>query len=110
MDTSNSSEELDTVSRDEMGEQSPSEIKTEPAEASVAPMDMELPDCISQDSSSYIYHSDTLVAQAFGKMKALRDSNLLCDVILVVGSKKISAHRLVLASTFDYFSSMFTQV
>ena len=53
MDTSNSSEELDTVSRDEMGEQSPSEIKTEPAESSVAPMDMELPNCIPQNSSSY---------------------------------------------------------
>ena len=111
MDTSNSSHDSDELDvSPSRGETLSVAIKTEAAETSLTPVDMELPDCISQDSSSYLYTSDTLVSQAFNKMKALRDNNLLCDVILVVGSKRISAHRLVLASTFDYFSSMFTQV
>lgn len=107
MDSTNS-EDTD-VPLDELNEESTAENKTVDPNAST-PMDMELPDCITQESSTYIYTSNTLISQAFAKMKSLRDTNMLCDVILVVGAKRISAHRLVLASTFDYFSSMFTQV
>ena len=109
MDSTNSSH--DSESSDPLS--SAREELSEEVEPPLSPccMDMELPDCgISPDSSSYTYHSATLISQAFSKMKELRDNDMLCDVVLVVGSKRISAHRLVLASTFDYFSPMFTQV
>ena len=110
MDTTNSNESDDTdVPLEESIEESMGDKKTADSNAST-PMDMELPDCITQESSTHIYTSSSLITQAFVKMKSLRDTNMLCDVVLVVGAKRISAHRLVLASTFDYFSSMFTQV
>lgn len=34
--------------------------------------------------------------------------NVLCDVVLVAGDKKIPAHRLVLSSFSDYFAAMFS--
>ena len=110
MDTTNANESDDTdVPLEELTEENTEDKKTADFDTST-PMDMELPDCITQESSTHIYTSSTLISQAFAKMKSLRDTNMLCDVVLVVGAKRISAHRLVLASTFDYFSSMFTQV
>lgn len=41
-------------------------------------------------------------------MDDLRARKQLCDVIICVGSKKISTHRLVLASFSSYFQAMFT--
>lgn len=41
-------------------------------------------------------------------MDDLRARKQLCDVIICVGKKKISTHRLVLASFSSYFQAMFT--
>ena len=41
-------------------------------------------------------------------MDDLRKRQQLCDVTICVGSKKIHAHRLVLASFSSYFQAMFT--
>lgn len=41
-------------------------------------------------------------------MNDFRKSSQLCDIVLVVGDKRIKAHRLVLAAFSDYFSAMFT--
>lgn len=42
------------------------------------------------------------------KMEDFGQKKQLCDVILNAGSKRISAHRLVLSSASDYFAAMFT--
>lgn len=41
-------------------------------------------------------------------MNELRKNVHLCDVILVVGDRRIPAHRVVLSSCSPYFSAMFT--
>ena len=42
------------------------------------------------------------------KMESLRRDSHLCDVTLRVGSREISAHRLVLSACSRYFCAMFT--
>ncbi|ESO08187.1 hypothetical protein HELRODRAFT_75143 [Helobdella robusta] len=42
------------------------------------------------------------------KMEEYFDSQILCDVVIVVGDLLIKAHRLVLSSSSDYFAAMFT--
>ncbi|XP_031732136.1 kelch-like protein 5 isoform X1 [Anarrhichthys ocellatus] len=44
----------------------------------------------------------------FCKMEGYLRSRQLCDVVLVVGDRRIPAHRLVLSSVSDYFAAMFT--
>ncbi|ELK11007.1 Kelch-like protein 1 [Pteropus alecto] len=41
-------------------------------------------------------------------MESYLKQQQLCDVILIVGNRKIPAHRLVLSSVSDYFAAMFT--
>nr|XP_039252170.1 kelch-like protein 5 isoform X1 [Styela clava] len=41
------------------------------------------------------------------RMEDHLDKQQLCDVTLIVGSKRIPAHKLVLSSTSDYFHAMF---
>ena len=42
------------------------------------------------------------------RMEGLRQDSQLCDVTLRVGSREISAHRLVLSACSQYFCAMFT--
>lgn len=42
------------------------------------------------------------------KMESLRREKQLCDIILRVGCREISAHRLVLSACSQYFCAMFT--
>ncbi|XP_076440331.1 kelch-like ECH-associated protein 1 [Babylonia areolata] len=46
--------------------------------------------------------------EALEVMQALRRAVKLCDVTLVVGTEKLHAHKLVLASASPYFRAMFT--
>lgn len=65
-------------------------------------MDMELEeDAINFSCNEHILRS-------FRRMEDFRKNSQLCDTVLVVGEKRITAHRLVLAAFSDYFSAMFT--
>ena len=44
----------------------------------------------------------------FSKIQTLKNSKMFCDVTINVGSKEISAHKLILASSVPYFYAMFT--
>lgn len=55
-----------------------------------------------------MFTSNDHLARTFKKMNDFRKSSQLCDIVLVVGDKRIKAHRLVLAAFSDYFSAMFT--
>jgi len=59
-----------------------------------------------KDSISYtdVSHAKELLAI----LEVLRNQEELCDVVLVVGSVRINAHRAVLASSSAYFRAMFT--
>jgi len=41
------------------------------------------------------------------KIKSHLDNQQLCDVVLIAGDKRISAHRLILSSASEYFRAMF---
>lgn len=55
-----------------------------------------------------VVRSPTSYNESFGVFSSLRQSEILCDVIIVVENSRIPAHRLVLASYSPYFYSMFT--
>ena len=42
------------------------------------------------------------------QINQLRRSNELCDVFLIVGNSKISAHKIILSASSPYFRAMFT--
>ncbi|CAK8680750.1 kelch-like protein 18 [Clavelina lepadiformis] len=46
--------------------------------------------------------------EAFSTMQDIRRQGKMCDVTLKVGGNKFSAHRIILAASIPYFSSMFT--
>ena len=46
--------------------------------------------------------------QTFKTLLQLKKGELLCDVILHVGSREIKAHKVVLAAATPYFNAMFT--
>lgn len=55
-----------------------------------------------------VYRSQKHSRLMLEQMNELRSESCLCDVTLVIGSTRINAHRLVLASCSNYFRAMFT--
>ncbi|XP_012377513.1 kelch-like protein 20 isoform X2 [Dasypus novemcinctus] len=54
------------------------------------------------------YISDKHPRQTLEVINLLRKHRELCDVVLVVGTKKIYAHRVILSACSPYFRAMFT--
>ncbi|KAK6194677.1 hypothetical protein SNE40_000267 [Patella caerulea] len=54
------------------------------------------------------YTSDKHPRQTFEAINLLRKNRELCDVVLIVGVKKIFAHRVILSACSPYFHAMFT--
>ncbi|XP_037656072.1 kelch-like protein 1 isoform X2 [Choloepus didactylus] len=63
---------------------------------------------MDSSSSEEFYQAIHHAEQTFRKMESYLKQQQLCDVILIVGNRKIPAHRLVLSSVSDYFAAMFT--
>ncbi|XP_007102582.1 kelch-like protein 1 isoform X1 [Physeter macrocephalus] len=63
---------------------------------------------MDSSSSEEFYQAVHHAEQTFRKMENYLKQQQLCDVILIVGNRKIPAHRLVLSSVSDYFAAMFT--
>uniref|UniRef100_A0A8C8YQQ9 Kelch like family member 1 n=1 Tax=Prolemur simus TaxID=1328070 RepID=A0A8C8YQQ9_PROSS len=63
---------------------------------------------LDSSSSEEFYQAIHHAEQTFRKMESYLKQQQLCDVILIVGNRKIPAHRLVLSSVSDYFAAMFT--
>jgi kelch-like protein 20 len=50
-----------------------------------------------------------LVLEQINQLRQSRDSgNELCDVVLLVGSSRIKAHKIILSASSPYFRAMFT--
>ena len=60
------------------------------------------------DSSDECYRSINHAERLMRKMEAYMDKKQLCDVVLIAGQRRISAHRIVLSAASDYFAAMFT--
>lgn len=54
------------------------------------------------------YKSEKQFSRSFIELNSLRSCDKLCDVVLVVGGERVSAHRVILASLSAYFYAMFT--
>ena len=54
------------------------------------------------------YKSDHHSSERVTGMNRLRKDDILCDVTITVGGRKIHAHKVVLAATCPYFKTMFT--
>ncbi|EDO42382.1 predicted protein [Nematostella vectensis] len=62
-----------------------------------------------EEKPEFISHfCPTHTEEAFFSMKQMRCNSELCDVVLLVGDRRIYAHRLVLAACSQYFHAMFT--
>lgn len=56
------------------------------------------------------YISDKHPRQTLEVINLLRKHRELCDVVLVVGAKKIYAHRVILSACSPYFRYLETQL
>ncbi|XP_066295552.1 kelch-like protein 20 isoform X1 [Branchiostoma lanceolatum] len=54
------------------------------------------------------YSSDKHPRQTLEAINSLRKRRELCDVVLIVGDRRIYAHRVILAACSPYFHAMFT--
>ena len=46
--------------------------------------------------------------EAFATMQKIRRQGKMCDITIKVGNSRFTAHRIVLAGTIPYFTSMLT--
>lgn len=63
---------------------------------------------IEKDVDCVTFTFNDHLKKTFKRFEEFRKNSKLCDIKLIVGEKKIQAHRLVLAAFSDYFSAMFT--
>lgn len=54
------------------------------------------------------HQSTTYPIEAFQKMANYRNDSKFTDVVLVVGSKRIPAHKVIMSALCDYFHAMFS--
>lgn len=64
----------------------------------------------TSDSTSkrYLYNSQKHSNLLLDSLSILRKRRELCDIVLIVGNRKIYAHRVLLAAYSPYFLAMFT--
>ncbi|XP_070532214.1 kelch-like protein 20 [Ptychodera flava] len=55
-----------------------------------------------------VYNSDKHPRQTLEAINTLRKHRELCDVVIIVGQKRIFAHRIILSACSPYFHAMFT--
>ena len=58
-------------------------------------------------SKPFVYNSGYHSSDAFERLAEFRENGLLCDLLLCVGEKEITAHRVILAAASPYFRAMF---
>ena len=77
-------------------------------EAGSSPEDISPEKLKSENDAGDVSSEDSLhSSELLKKMDNLRRGKQFCDVVLQVGEKKISCHRLVLAAFSPYFAAMF---
>ena len=68
----------------------------------------EEPGRVNETDSFCLSSRPDLLENSFSGLNNLRKADVFCDVSLVVDSKEIKAHRVVLSATSAYFNAMFT--
>lgn len=64
--------------------------------------------CTDSGSDAIVYRSKNLSAKGFVALNKMRETDQLCDVVIMVDEREFRAHRAVLAATVPYFMAMFT--
>ena len=59
-------------------------------------------------SKSQQFRNTMMDSKIRARMEEMRLTRMFCDVTLVAGNVEIPAHKIILASSSDYFWSMFT--
>jgi len=54
------------------------------------------------------YTSEKHPRSTFSELNLIRKHHELCDVVILVGNRKIFAHKVILAACSPYFRAMFT--
>lgn len=63
---------------------------------------------LKRSPNQLVHKSISHAGNLLESMNELRCRQELCDVVLEVGSKRIPAHRVILAACSPYFHAMFT--
>lgn len=63
---------------------------------------------LKKELNQLVHLSSSHPKKLLDSLNILRCKQELCDVVLVVGSKRIFAHRVVLSACSPYFYAMFT--
>jgi len=63
---------------------------------------------VTSNPARLAYMSEKHPRRTLDAVTVLRKHHELCDVVLVVGARKIFAHRVILSACSPYFHAMFT--